>query len=466
MISNKKTKLPDHNSIFANMFNILVGPPSTGKGRSIRQALSIIKHNDMTIIDKNGKIDTIIKASPSKVTCEKIIELIAIATRSAEYEVEIDGKMCKRITAHCSYSFNIEELEVMFSRNMADMVAVLNDLYDSGDLSYETKHQGSPAIKNVCVSMLAGTTPNSIRDLMADRVVRKGFTSRVIIIFADEPRFYLSPREKTPEQMHSYDELVKYIKYISTKAIGEVTLSEEAKEYLDSLYETGRMMRERPNKSPSLDDYYGRKKLHWLKLATILHFSEPYTTREIQQPTMELAYRRLNNIEVRMHESFKGVGRNVLHESGNEILRYLSDHPGASFKKLQLVFNNDLKKSELVECLEALLLTERVVNISNSSVLVEKGTFNVIKTDENSSKAIVVSVNGVPIPSTIADPPTQRAATTEVIATLQQTAAKIDNGKDRHDTNATGATSGDDAEETLSSIVPPTTTGPEPHQSV
>lgn len=380
---DEDTDLPGSMSLFLNMFVALVGPPATGKGRVIKQVVAAIKHPEMVTVDPTGHQSYLINHSPDKVTCERLIEAIADGTKPLEYTIEKGGKQLKRVSGHCSCSFNIEELEVLFSKNSQDMVSVLNQCYDAGDLSYETKQHGKFAIKNICVNMLSGTTPESIKSLLTEKVIKTGFTSRVVAVYAPEPRFYRTFPGVSVEQRVAFNELVTHVKKLATKVIGEIKLSPEADEYLKSIYDSGKMMKERPNRDPKLDYYYGRKRVHWLKLAGIFHFADNADSRIIPLKPVQDAYQFLNATETNMHEAFRSSGRNVLWECGQSILRFIEERKEVRYKSLWFRFAQELQEQEFVDTLNYLLGTDQLFNINQQTSELTRGIFTMKKEQPN-----------------------------------------------------------------------------------
>lgn len=373
MMSNPLTLKPDLNSIYTTLFIVLVGDSSVGKGRVIKQVQSVYRHDKMVRYLPSGKAVALVNCSPDKVTCEKILELLSTITTSTEFKVPGNDK--KLITAHSSCTFLIEELEVLFSKSCHDMVSVLCQLYDAGDFLYDTRHQGTFHIKNVCMNFLAGTTPTSIKDLLSISILKKGFTSRMITVFADAPRFRRIPRELDADQQLAYEELVAHVKHLASNVAGEVQLSEEAESYFRDVYESGEMFRLRANQDPRLADYYGRKKIHWLKLSMALHFAEQSDSYVIERSTMEEAYRMLSEVELRMHEAFRGSGRNELYDNSVQIMKYLQGNGETKYKKLWFNFSENLKREELNQCLEYLIGTDQIHNNNHQTQMLEHGTF-------------------------------------------------------------------------------------------
>ena len=76
-----------------------------------------------------------------------------------------------------------------------------------------------------------------------------------------------------------------------------------------------------------------------------------------------------------MHEAYNTVGRNILADIQRRVCQYIINEgkEGARFKKLLLVFIDDLNADELRICLEFLVTTEQVRFESDHYIaLVEK----------------------------------------------------------------------------------------------
>jgi hypothetical protein len=263
----------------------------------------------------------------------------------------------KKVSAFSSCFFLIEELEVLFNSNASDMVSVLNQCYDAGNLSYETVSQGCYNIRNICVSMLAGTTPESLKNLMSDKIVKTGFTSRVIPIYKAKQRFYRVFPGISKEQMEAADALAEHLKVLATKVAGPVKFSKEAEEYFKSIYESGKMPRIVAN--PKTDYYYARKRVHWLKLAMILHFADDTSNEIGLQETMK-ALEELNEIEKEMGNAVASP-KNPLHDATMEILEFVSKERGeVKLKTLWFKFSEFLRREEFDECLRTLVSTDRI----------------------------------------------------------------------------------------------------------
>ena len=152
-------------------------------------------------------------------------------------------------------------------------------------------------------------------------------------------------------------------------------MSDEASQYHKDVYESGELTQKAVNKDHRLETYYGRKNVHLLKMSMIMHFADQTESMVIQKETVERAMRFLAHTEVNMHEAYNTVGRNILADIQRRVCQYIINEgkDGVRFKKLLLVFIDDLNADELRICLEFLVTTEQVRFESDHYIaLVEK----------------------------------------------------------------------------------------------
>jgi len=354
---------PDSMAIYPNIFTLLVGPPAAGKSRVISQITDIIRSERLMEPNKEkNKMVPMLPYGADTTTQESLLRYMRDdCMRTFEVEDTRLGGNAKKKRSHYSICFMVEELGVLFRKNSEDMVNMLNQFYDSRSYHYKSKHQGSDNITNLCVTMLAGTTPSFIREAFSDRIISQGFTSRVIVVFGHAPRFFRQFPGLTDEQKQCREDLIEFMVKLHDVS-GEVSLSPEASAWHKKLYESGDLSNKRVNKDPRLDNYYGRKNVHMLKAAMLMHFSDK-TNLIISLEDIKRAFKLLAITEHKMHEAFNTVGRNPIGEVTKHILRYIIDSgTGVRYKKLWLNFVSEVSKQELDQVLEFLVTTEQVEN--------------------------------------------------------------------------------------------------------
>ena len=353
---------PDTFTLYPNLFTMLVGPPAAGKSRVIAQVSEFIKHPSLIERIKLPKKNELIvrpffEISADTITQEALIRYIVLRC-CREFTHKKDGKTIK--SSHFSIGFMIEELGVLLRKNTENIVNMLNQFYDSRDFTYKTKHQGTDMIKNVCVNVLGGTTPTFIREAFNDKLISQGFTSRVIMIYGDGPRFLRQFPGIDDKQRKMKKDIIEHLKKLHSIA-GAVTLTPEAEAFHKEIYESGQLTQEVVNKDHRLETYYGRKNVHLLKMSMVMHFAGCTDSYVIEKPTMERALRFLAHTEARMHEAYVTTGRNVLGAAQRRLMQFIIDAKApVAYKKLWITFIDDLAKDELDQCLAFLLTTDQI----------------------------------------------------------------------------------------------------------
>ena len=373
--TSKLNGLPTQNSIFLNQFIVFVGPPATGKTRITSNVKAACEHekNKRIIFDtKTGRQVMVLNAipcTPDNITFEGLFQFIAKPQNLDCISIKFknaEGKDVETPYAHNSVTACLEELTVMFTKNAEDVASVLCQAYDSRGMHRYTKTQGVEEIRNVCVNFLAGTTPKDLRRVMNNQIVQQGFSTRVIFVYASEPRFNRYKSENTLEKELAFENLVAHVNQLSTKVCGEIHFSPDADEFLREKVESMKLMKhERVNHDANLDGYYGRKKLHLQKLAAAMHLGDRLDSMVIELPTVERALAFLNRTEVDMHLVFKDSGRNELNEVAKDVIAYLRQHGETTHRRLIFTFNSACKKIELDEVMLYLEQTNQIAKTSS-----------------------------------------------------------------------------------------------------
>lgn len=344
----------DHQKLYLNIYPILVGRPGIGKGLVMKVVMEMLKKHklsdtlskplDMSSADsvtaaaveasdfaKAGqstlqapKERLRIPIGPDNGSYESVVKLCAESARSISYK-RFDKKLDKIVSdvyRHNSMAFALEELSSFLHKDSKKAVNFLTKAYDCGDYSYTTIGRGEDYIKQVCLCFMAGTTPTFLEEAFGEGILGDGFAARVWYIFAAENRFYkmFSP-ELTEEQLAARARIEDHILKL-TKVYGYLDFTEEARAYLKQWWEVD--MRKlgyiRPNPSDKLDSYYERKKVHVVKLASIIHMMEDArmvagSTEPLTKVTLEetkRAMKVLDELEPNMHYALNFVGANPL----------------------------------------------------------------------------------------------------------------------------------------------------------
>ena len=353
------------NAIYPNLFMLLVGPPACGKSRLISMVSDIIQDAELQIMSKNKK-DTVplFEYTADSITAECLSEYLA--TNCTKVFTLDDGKEY----VHASCMMLVEELGVFLKKRTEDTVNMLNQLYDARNYRYYTKKQGKDNVQNVCVSLIAGTTPSFIRECFNENLISQGFTSRFVVIYQEQPRFFRQFTGFEDKHIKARAAVVAHVKKLANLC-GPVPMSAECAAYHKERYEKGMYINSRINSSPKLDLYYARKNIHLQKLALTVQMGSSAESTEITLESFKHAEKFLAETEVFMHLSYDLTGRNVIHEFTKKLSEYINSKPeGVTHKRLWLDWHSDLKKEELEAALEFLMQTDQITGSRKGGKLV------------------------------------------------------------------------------------------------
>jgi hypothetical protein len=324
--------------LYPNMYIILVGPPGRcKKSTAMRIGRDILKQVPGA------------KFTADSTTREKLIINLAQAHK--------DG--ISAMTAHST------EFATMLTSSGMDMVVFLTDIFDCPPMwEHDTKSGGKNTIKGPFFNLEGATTPDWISRAMPLDTIGVGLTSRIIFVHQDTPREADAIPKLTEAQKALAGLLITDLIAISTLS-GEFKLTEDAYKHYNDWYRA-RVGNPNPSGDPRLAGYFERKPMHMLKLSMILAASK----RDGLWITLEDiidAEKTLERIEARMPKVFVGVGRNTLHADKEEILLALVQaFPGGlSMGELLVRFSYALRKDELAEVLDVLVMTGQVVLKAN-----------------------------------------------------------------------------------------------------
>lgn len=353
--------------LFCNLYIVFCGPPSTGKNlvlSPIRRAILYWPknpaENPSNIPDAGELSPRLINLGPDATSYEQLIERLSGATARFVYSDDASGK--EKVYAHASMAFVLTELNSLFRRNQENISKCLLKTYDCEDYNYETKHCGKNAIRKTCVAMIAGCTPVMLKDAAKYDIFSDGFTSRTLFSFESEPRhtrFHIG--DLSPDQLKLFDELLSHVKRLAG-VFGQLTYSPECYQYLEDWYQEVEIKRKLA--SLKMQGYFGRCRVHILKLAAAIHFSESFSL-EITLKDFQRAAALLKVLEDKMAIGFAAIGRNELYHSAREILGFIRAKHGASFAEIVSRFSSEVTIEEITSLLQTLQFAGDV-SISNN----------------------------------------------------------------------------------------------------
>ncbi len=389
---------PDDNPCYSNIYTILVGPAGVGKGLCLnlhKRLLSYWKLKDVKKIrsdklekqeDKNASdaiVNTDIKAmqeaaiSPANRKVEFIDpSLIPLAADATTYEalvkavsesyarinyIQFDEKLQKnisRIYGHSSLAFSLPELGSLLRKRTDDTINYLLGLYDCPiDYIYDTKTQGKDRVRHGCLNIIAGTTPDFMQEILDSKLFNQGFGSRTFCIYANKERkIAFRLRNLTDFERQCEKELLDHLLKLST-LYGKVDFCNGTWEYLEDWWQSNHSSR--LNKSPKLEGYYSRKRVHIMKVAMTEHFSESVEMK-IPQTAVEKAIQILSQEEKSMHLAVTMTGKNPTAIISSKVLEILEEKGPQNFIDLHASTWDIANRQQIEEALNFLQETDQI----------------------------------------------------------------------------------------------------------
>lgn len=193
-------------------------------------------------------------------------------------------------TGRSEVTLILRELASFMTRREAEAGLAVNliDLYDSPDSwTYDTKTQGTAELKNVCVNLLAGSTPDLLNKSFPAGAAGTGLFSRILFSHSSDGA-KANPRPMLNAQME--EDLLSDLGEIRLVQ-GEVILDVKAEEFFSSWYID---LRKRDPAS-MIEGFLGRFHDHVLKLALLLVTAEG-STMTITKTHLKTAVRLLETL--------------------------------------------------------------------------------------------------------------------------------------------------------------------------
>ena len=287
----RKVWLPmGHFSWTPNLYVILVAPPGiVSKTTTMDLGMDLLREIPGTHF------------GPDVVTWQQFITSMAGAKSAVMIGPEL--------FLHCSMTIDSGELGTFLDPTDKRMIDVMVSLWDARSKAFkkETKTQGSDAIVNPWLNMIACTTPDWISDSFNKYFVGGGFVSRTIFVYGEEKRHliaypFLHVTPEDHDQLRS--ELISDLKSIGEMA-GPFSLDPLALEWGMEWY--AKHYEDIKNKGTSTT-FDARKQTHIHKIATVLSASR----RETGVITLEditTAERLVSAVEVDMHNVLSRIGQ-------------------------------------------------------------------------------------------------------------------------------------------------------------
>jgi len=197
------------------------------------------------------------------------------------------------VTKNAEVYIAASELAVFLGKKEknSELLTMLTDLYDCPDKwAYKTRFKGWEQVVNVCLNMIAGTTPKWLRETIPRDAIAGGFVSRLVFIYVNHTDREFAHPEYTNAEEGLRMKLIHDLSLIR-RIRGPFKWGHNAKDWYSDWYKVNA---ERLRKAPEL--YVRRKKDLVLKLAMCVSASKS-GDRVINIADLETGVNAVNKVE-------------------------------------------------------------------------------------------------------------------------------------------------------------------------
>lgn len=286
---------------YPNFYIVLVGPSATGKGTAMKYASDIISQVPQ------------IRLAAQATSLQSLIRRMK-ETNLTDVNFETGDQQF-----HSSLTIFSNEFTVFLGYHNNEMIAALCDWFDCHERwTYDTIKRDKEEIVGVWVNILAGTTPESLQASLPMSSIGTGLTSRIIFVYEEKhSKLVILPSEDLKLQQC----LVQDLEQVSMMS-GVMSYTKDALEiYSDWCFDS---LKNPPFYDKRFDGYCGRRRNHLWSLAMVCNASRG-GDMIISSGDVQRSINLLNEVEVKMSLTFKGIGRSDIADLINDAIVFVEN---------------------------------------------------------------------------------------------------------------------------------------------
>lgn len=243
--------------LYPNHYIILVGPPAVKKTTAIYFG-----------IDRLRQIGCI-NVGPSSVTWQYLVDKLKEIQTATPEEMARTGAAIKD---SCPMVLPAGELGTLIDFDDRASIDFFTNAWESPKVYDKgTRMMGDQVLNGPCLSIIAGTTPQWIKDHVHGATRGGGFISRCIMPYSDLSREIIAYPRKLVKVDHSEQlSRLEHDLLAITDLNGEYTLSPEAEQLGETWYKQVSIEQQRTSTGADSDNWINRRYSHVHKLAMVL----------------------------------------------------------------------------------------------------------------------------------------------------------------------------------------------------
>jgi hypothetical protein len=299
-------------NIYPNLYIALVAPSGFSKSSAANIGIN-------AIVSKLKSVDLL----KEKLTSWFLLDYFDKLTKSK-------GECCVTIYAPEMKSF-------LGDLNKTETVTLLTSFYECPDSpAYRTKGGGVLQFKDICINLIACSTPEWLTFGTTTDEIAGGFTGRFVYVYADSTdRSFPFPEDFiTPDIADLQQDLVSDLTHISTLK-GQFVITNQAKAEYIMWYKT----RKQECRDERLVSYYERKRDLIFKIAMLLSVAQD-DSMVIDEDILHTTWTMLTDLEINMGKAFSGVVDDPALKYKDFVLAQIAKEPGMTTTRSTLLRRN------------------------------------------------------------------------------------------------------------------------------
>lgn len=267
-----------------------------------------------------------------------------------------------RVVPDGSLLIHADELSNLFGKAsyISDLMSFLTAAYTSkAKLDFLTRSKGLGSVRNPCITILAGTTPDSMSEIFPSLTLASGLIGRILLIVGERGERIPKPKLKKslrPDLIHDLGEI--------SKLYGEMTITKETEAAFDVWYKNF------PEHPPAeLSTYYERKHDHVWKASMIMSISES-DNMIITRDHFLSAIQAVELVEARMGEVLAFIGASTQSSTADYVYSFIkAKHPEPLSHSVLLrkVYRRIQSMGEFRDVIDTLVEQNRIIQAASKS---------------------------------------------------------------------------------------------------
>lgn len=252
-----------------------------------------------------------IKFGPESGSWQGLGDALAEATEFFKWRNELGEEVMIPMSA---VTVAASELGTFLRPDDEHAMSFLTDAWDGRkrEFKHKTKHSGQIDIRRPCLNLIGATTPSWLQRNMPENMIRDGLLSRVVFVYAEKKRHFVSLPSRTirgAEFLAMEKKLVEDLRQIAFMT-GNYEFAKEIEReggWMDVWYANHHSNRSTSMASDRYGGYIARKQTHLVKLAIVIAASKR-NELNIEVEDIEEAAALLTEAEGSMIKVFESVG--------------------------------------------------------------------------------------------------------------------------------------------------------------